>query len=206
MFQGHKHPLSNFFPCDINLYDKQFTSSEAAYQYRKALQYQDWQRAEEIQLTKRAIDAKKLGDEISTDQKWWDIRLSVMTEIVKQKARECPEFRNTLLASQGNILVEDTHHEFWGRGKHGAGQNRLGHLLQSLRTNLPALTPPKWENRRRPRRNDYYTNLGSRDTGCGFCGERGHSSDVCGHGRPIKCNHCKGYRHKEKQCWHKNFD
>ena len=206
LFQGHKHPLSNFFPCEISLYDKQFMSAEAAYQYRKALQYHDWDRAEDILNCKRAVEAKRLGDDISTDQQWWDIRQSVMMEVIRQKARQCSEFRNTLLASQGNVLVEDTVHEFWGRGKQGDGQNKLGTLLQALRSNMPALVPPKRDNQRRPRRNDYQPNRISRDSGCGFCGERGHSSDVCGHGRPIKCNHCNGFRHKEKQCWNKNYD
>ena len=196
-------------------------SAEAAYQYRKALQYGQWQMAEDILHCKRAVEAKRLGDDISTDQQWWDIRQSVMMEVIRQKAKQCHEFRNTLLASQGNVLVEDTGHEFWGRGKHGDGQNKLGILLQALRSSMPALDSPKRDSQRRPhqndyrkndyrrndyRRNDYQSNHNLRDTGCGFCGEKGHSSDVCGHGRPIRCNNCNGFRHKEKRCWHKNHD
>ena len=191
-FQGHRHPLSNFFPCDVELYGRTFKSSEAAYQYRKALEYEAWDTAEDIAQCSRAIDAKRLGDKINGDQHWWGLRKSVMMEVITAKASQCPEFRNTLVASQGNTLIEDTSHEYWGRGTAGKGQNQLGILLESIRSHLPE----PWHNAK-PRRAESH----SRDPGCGFCGERGHNTDVCGHGRPIKCRNCHGHRHKEKMCW-----
>lgn len=205
LFHGHQHPLSNFFPCTLDLYDKQWANSEAAYQYRKALEYSEWETAEQIAQCSRGIDAKRLGDRIKTDQRWWDIRESVMMEVVTQKARQCWEFRNTLFASEGNLLVEDTGHDFWGRGKQGKGLNKLGSLLQALRSHMPSPLPQKKENRlsreqyrpHNPFRNE------SKDTGCNFCGERGHSSVMCGHGRPIKCRNCNGFCHKEKDCYYK---
>lgn len=191
-FQGHRHPLSNFFTCDIELYGRTFKSSEGAYQYRKALEYEAWSTAEDIAECSRAIDAKRMGDKINTDQHWWSLRQSVMLEVITAKASQCPEFRNTLVASQGNMLVEDTAHEYWGRGKTGNGQNQLGLLLESLRSDLPE----PWINTKPRRVED-----NSRDPGCGYCGERGHNTSVCGHGRPIKCRNCQGHRHKEKMCW-----
>ena len=217
-FQGHKHPLSNFFPCNVDLYETNFASAEAAYQYRKALEYEEWDTAEEIQQTSRAIDAKRLGDDIVTDERWWEMRESIMMEVVTTKAQQCAEFRNTLLASEGNTLVEDTPHEFWGRGKQGKGSNRLGALLEHLRSNMPSASGPRNSRQReyfspsavprksQPHRHQYHRSASfksiSNDAGCGFCGERGHSSDVCGHGRPIKCRNCQGLRHKEKSCWY----
>ena len=203
-FQGHHHPLSNFYPCDLQIYDKSFCNSEAAYQYRKSMEYEKWDLAEEIAHCDRAIDAKRLGDKISTDERWWKIREAVMMEIVTQKARQSPEFRNTLLASQGNSLIEDTSHDFWGRGNNNKGKNKLGKLLETLRTNLP---PPTY---RRSNSNSYQRHPPApatrdpghqMDPGCGFCGERGHNSETCGHGRPIRCRNCQGHRHKEKNCW-----
>ena len=210
-FKGHQHPLSNFFPCIVDLYDKQFCNAEAAYQYRKALEYSAWELAEEILDTSRAVDAKRLGDKLPTDQRWWDIRESIMMEVVSQKAKQCAEFRNTLTASEGNTLIEDTVHEFWGTGRQGNGLNKLGQLLMILRTNLPAPVI-KSQNNYSPQnysRNFYendheFQNL-HEDIGCGFCGERGHNSEVCGHGRPIKCRNCNGYRHKEKVCWYRTY-
>ena len=208
MFKGHKHPLSNFFECNIDIYGKHFASTEAAYQYRKALQYEEWQLADEIAQCERGVDAKRLGDTIYTDQDWWDIRQSVMMEVLQAKARQCPEFRNTLLASKGNSLVEDTVHDFWGKGKNGEGCNKLGTLLQALRSNLPPEQKPTRQVRSHSNPASYGrpTNFGRRDPGCGYCGEPGHSSDVCGHGRPVRCRHCQGFRHKEKSCWYKKYD
>lgn len=199
-FHGHQHPLSNFFPCQLDMYDRLFQSSEAAYQYRKAAEYEDWETAEEISKCPRAIEARRLGDKIQTDQQWWDIRKSVMMEIITAKAKQCPEFRNTLVASYGNSLIEDTTHEFWGRGRHHQGENTLGILLETLRSNLPPA------DRKPTQRYMTFKNVESPrgDPGCGFCGERGHNSDTCGHGRPIQCRHCHGYRHKEKSCWYKS--
>ena len=204
-FQGHQHPLSNFFACELDIYDRTFYSSEAAYQYRKALEYEEWDLAEEIALTQRAIDAKRLGDTIHTDEQWWKMRESVMMEIITEKAKQCPEFKNTLLASQGNSLVEDTQHKFWGRGRQEKGKNKLGVLLEILRSNITsspkqrAYTPKKREG---SVKSHPASHGNRRDPGCGFCGERGHSSDTCGHGRPIRCRNCQGYRHKEKHCWY----
>ena len=213
LFQGHQHPLSNFFPCTIELYGQCFSSSEAAYQYRKALEYQEWDVAEQIAQCSRANEAKKLGDGILTNQKWWDMRLSVMMEILTTKSKQCPEFKNTLMASEGNDLVEDTDHEFWARGRQGKGQNKLGHLLESLRSKaplqtslrpkIPYHTPRQIKHQKAWGRPATSSFKNSSDPGCGFCGERGHNSDVCGHRRPIQCRNCKGYRHKEKKCWFK---
>ena len=197
-FHGHQHPLSNIPPCHLELYDRSFSSSEAAYQCRKALEYEEWEVAEEISKCTRAIEAKRLGEKIRTDQHWWNMRKSIMMEIVTAKAQQCPEFRNTLIASHGNSLIEDTAHEFWGRGKQHRGQNTLGILLESLRSNLPPAV------RRQTHRRTTFENSRPNersDPGCGFCGEQGHNTDTCGHGRPIQCRHCHGFRHKEKSCW-----
>ena len=67
LFQGHQHPLSNFYPCNLKIYDQHFNSAEAAYQYRKALEYDEWDAADEISHCERAIDAKKIGDGILSD-------------------------------------------------------------------------------------------------------------------------------------------
>ena len=179
-----------------------FTSAEAAYQYRKAAEYREWDVADKIVMSKKARDAKRLGDSVSTDQTWWDIREAVMLEVITAKSRQCPEFRNTLLASRGNALVEDTSHDFWARGRHGQGKNKLGHLLETLRDQLPAHENRKHTNiRSYEHDNPRYKG----DPGCSFCGERGHSMETCGHGRPIRCRNCNGFRHKEKTCWYKSY-
>ena len=190
-FQGHLHPLSNFFPCNIELYKEHFACAEAAYQYRKAIEYEEWNLADEILYSTRGNDAKRLGDKVSTDQRWWDIRESVMLEVLNAKVKQCPEFHNTLLASQGNALVEDTPHEFWARGRNGNGQNRLGSLLEYVRARSPPRAKSKFEGNTQKRR---------QQNECFNCGEQNHNTSRCRWGQPIVCHHCHTPGHKKKFC------
>ena len=138
-FRSHKDELSNFYPCNLQMYGRSFHSSEAAFQYRKALHYDQWQKAECIVLCKRACDAKAVGDEINHtcgDDTWHDKRTDVMLEILEAKANQCPSFRQRLLKTGDKQLIENTTNEFWARGKYGDGENKLGLLLMLLRQKI----------------------------------------------------------------------
>ena len=47
------------------MYGKTFTSSEAAYQYKKATEHKDFKKAKQIQKTTYAVDAKHLAQDIN---------------------------------------------------------------------------------------------------------------------------------------------
>ena len=136
LFKGPDHPLSNFFPATINMYNKTFKSSEHAYQYRKAATMRQWQEADDILRASTARDAKRIANNIKTNTRWHDIKQGVMYDILREKASQCPVFAHTLRASQGNVLVEDTSDEYWAQGETGMGLNTLGKLLATLREEL----------------------------------------------------------------------
>ena len=58
-FVGQDNCLSNFFPCDINVFGVMHKSAEHAFQYVKAMRSGDIPRATAIQAAKSALDAKK---------------------------------------------------------------------------------------------------------------------------------------------------
>ena len=64
---------------------------------------------------------------------WFRRRGRVMRECLRVKWGSCENFRKTLLDTGSRILVEDTDHEVWARGRDGQGENMLGRLLMNLR-------------------------------------------------------------------------
>jgi ribA/ribD-fused uncharacterized protein len=138
-FRGAKSPFSNFYMTPIEAWGLQFKSTEHGYAYYKAQEMNEPEKAEEIIRAPNARSAKMIGDTISTNQKWQENKRSVMYYLLLQKAKQCRKFNLELQASRDNILIEDTEHEYWGRGRSGNGQNILGRLLMTIRNNLPAM-------------------------------------------------------------------
>ena len=90
LFKGPGDELSNFYPCTINIFGRTFQSTEAAFQYRKAIDNEHWEEAEKISKCKRAVDAKRIGNTIKTNEMWESKRTDVMKYILEQKVRQCP--------------------------------------------------------------------------------------------------------------------
>ena len=128
LFKGHKHPLSNFYEVSLNVKGKQFRSSEAAYQHAKAEAMGDFNAANKIMKARTALNAMRIAEQIETNERWQQRKVQVMESIIHEKVRVCMETRNTLMGSGTKQIIEDTPNEFWGRGKHGQGQNNLGRL------------------------------------------------------------------------------
>ena len=145
LFRGHMDPLSNFFPCEIHIYGKYFHSSEAAFQYRKALHHEKYDAAELISGFRNAKRAKDEADQCLPsdviDQQWLDKRSDVMRQILEVKAKQCLPFRDRLLKTGTRPLIEDTNHPYWARGINGKGQNMLGTLLELLRQKVHNAVP-----------------------------------------------------------------
>jgi len=70
---------------------------------------------------------------------WEKIKDSVMREVVLAKFTQNKGIRKTLLSTGSSILVENSPVDnYWGCGKHGNGQNKLGIILMSVREELRA--------------------------------------------------------------------
>ena len=90
LFHGARSPLSNFFPCNLNIWNMHFRSSEHAYQYKKCIETNNNSAASNVLRTETAVEAKRIGDEIGTSQEWQGIQQAIMKEILKAKSQQCP--------------------------------------------------------------------------------------------------------------------
>ena len=70
----------------------------------------------------------------------WDAKsFYVMLNIVREKAKVCPQFKNDLISTGDKFLIENTtpsNDRIWGCGKDGWGKNWLGLVLMIARDEL----------------------------------------------------------------------
>lgn len=144
-------PLSNFFDCSLSIDGELFHSVEQYYQLSKARIAGDEQTAARIQQAITPLQCKQSGDRIKlgTKQKTWEQNcIAVMQKGLQHKLMQNKTFKDFLLQTGDRQLAEANGNDtFWGTGialnKEGAtdpnkwkGQNRLGKLLEDLRTTL----------------------------------------------------------------------
>ena len=61
-----------------------------------------------------------------------------------------PDLQDFLLSTAGAVLVEASQNDkFWGAGRHGDGENKLGQMLMELRSEIAQST--NWEPNGSPR-------------------------------------------------------
>ena len=93
---------------------------------------------ESIRNSKTAMDAKRLGQsrDIPIRPDWESVKDAVMKHALGRKFED-PGLRQLLLGTGKKHLVENAPHDkYWGCGRDGKGQNRLGLLLMELREEL----------------------------------------------------------------------
>jgi len=147
-FFGEYRWLSNFWYAEVTLDGETYSSTEHAYQAAKTLdetlrrQFRFKIRYEGIEpseTTPTCGEAKKMGSKLELRSDWEDIKVSVMTDLVRQKFTNNFDLKQKLLDT-GDLYLEETNHwgdVFWGVCK-GKGQNVLGNLLMQIRTELRA--------------------------------------------------------------------
>lgn len=207
LFRGPRHPLSNFFMTPIVIWNITFSSLEHAYNYRKAIEMGQHATAERIRLAPNGYRSMKIAEEVMTDSRWMNMKQSVMYQLLQEKACQCDAFFNYLDTSHGKMLVEDTTHEYWGRGKAHQGLNMLGRLLMTLRDSLDEIkhtfTPPSSQMNTRSRP---FPSRADQQVRCYNCGERSHTKDSCRLPSPVQCHACLKTGHKKKFCHLKMSD
>ena len=68
---------------------------------------------------------------------WATARLSAMETALQAKFCTYPGLRDLLLSTAGAVLVEASQNDlFWGAGRDGNGENKLGLLLMQLRSHF----------------------------------------------------------------------
>lgn len=148
--QGAGCTLSNFSPCLLTFNGIDFCSAEHAYQFECAQREGLVQLAGDIKTAPTAAKAKKLSHRIKKSISWND-KISLMWDILVQKAAQSDVFLTDLIASGGSTLLHSTGRRdiIWGTGLEPKkivkaitdfkGENVFGRLLMNLRSVLLGL-------------------------------------------------------------------
>lgn len=191
LFRSGREPFSNFYMCTLKVWGKIFKSLEHAYQWKKGEYLGKDYIASRIMSADTPSDAKKIADkELHTEHTdWYHVKKEIMYELLLAKVSQCPQMKTELSNSGDDILIENTNHEYWARGKKGTGLNMLGTLLMVIRDELK-------ENMS----DEYRPPMNGVQKPCFNCGEGNHVSLNCRHQGALHCKHCYFSGHKIKDC------
>lgn len=131
-FDGEYAFLSNFYSAPVYYNGLCYPNNEAAFQAQKCPQ-----RAVEFTAPMTPGQAKRLGRNVPMRSDWNNIRIGVMTDLVRNKFTQHAELAEKLLATGDRELIEGNywHDEFWGVCN-GRGRNCLGRILMQIRSEL----------------------------------------------------------------------
>lgn len=131
-FQGENRWLSNFWPVFVELDGVTFPSIENAYQAAKTFPEN---REDFVWCT--AGQSKRLGRKVPMRPEWDEIKIKVMSDLIKQKFKIGSPLAKKLIATGSvNIVEGNTWGDcFWGVCN-GKGNNHLGKLLMEQRNFL----------------------------------------------------------------------
>ena len=133
-FTGKYNYLSNFYPCEVELDGEIYQSTEHAFQAAKT---DNPDSRKKIRDCGYAGQAKRLGRAVSCRSDWDDVRINIMTDLVRQKFTKHLDLQEKLLETGNRKLVEGNWHgdTFWGTCG-GHGENYLGKILMEIREEL----------------------------------------------------------------------
>lgn len=145
-FHSIYSPLSNLYLCRINCGGNIYNSVEQGYQYQKALFHNKNSLARDILRLSNPYDMVAIMKNEEESPEWCECRINTMERLLREKADQNAEFRNTLKATDRQRLVEGTWNTFWGAGcpfgseviwdSRFKGQNQLGRALERLRESI----------------------------------------------------------------------
>lgn len=159
--RGHQDPLSNFFEFPMSVDGKVYPTAEHLYQCQKAKHFGNWKAVAAIQRAPTAGKAKRASDAVfktpdfkalcrkstfyaKADESWRSSqRRRACQRTLATKAKQCPPFREALLATGENHIIHNVEDTYWGTGSSnprdpiGAnGENTFGALLMATRQDL----------------------------------------------------------------------
>jgi N-glycosidase YbiA len=132
--------FSNFADYPIELKGKIWPTSEHYFQAQK---FVGTKYEEEI----RKINSPMMAAQLGRDRKkplrrdWEKVKDSIMRDAVLAKFRQHEDLQEILLATGDAKIIEHTENDrYWGDGGDGKGQNKLGQILMSVRSELRQIT------------------------------------------------------------------
>ncbi len=131
--------FSNFAPFPIALDGEHWPTSEHYYQAQK---FTDPAMQAKIRAAAKPIITKNLADQHQDKMRpdWDAVKDAVMDRAVRRKFALHPALRALLLATGDEPIAEDgpNHDAYWGVGRDGKGQNKLGRIIERIRADLRA--------------------------------------------------------------------
>ena len=132
-FRGKYAYLSNFYEAPVEYDRLVYQNSEAAFQAQKCIDRKD----REMFTRLNPSEAKKAGRKVQLRKDWEEVKISVMTEIVRAKFFQNSELAELLMATNDAYLEEGNTwgDKIWGT-VNGQGANNLGKILMQIRDEL----------------------------------------------------------------------
>lgn len=129
-FDGEYRFLSNFYPCTVQVFGREFRNSEAAYQSQKTTH----PGVMDMFCGLEAGAAKRLGQRIEMRPDWDVVKNGVMWAVLQAKFNQNPYLKQLLLNTGHEYLEEGNFwgDRYWGTVD-GVGLNTLGSMLMQLR-------------------------------------------------------------------------
>ncbi len=129
--------LSNFYEHGgFSLEGKAWKSVEHFYQAKK---FPDPELQRRIQTSDTPLQARKTASNrnLVPREDWDSIKEEVMREAIRAKFGQNRRLRKLLLETGDAALVHESSSDaFWGRSADGEGRNRLGEIIEEVRSEL----------------------------------------------------------------------
>jgi ribA/ribD-fused uncharacterized protein len=137
-FSSAYDPFNNWSAHVVKIWDRTFYTAEHAYHYRKYSETAP-KIAELISVAPSPWAAMQIDKANKKDRRadWSEVRLTIMTEIVRAKVNQNDDVRQCLIKTKNKKIVENSPWDnFWGCGPEGKGDNHMGKLLMLIRGEL----------------------------------------------------------------------
>ncbi len=128
--------LSNFSPHGIEMEGLWYPTIEHYFQAQK---FHDAKHREKIRTAHTAKDSKTLGRsrKVPIRSDWEEVKDEIMFEACLRKFQTHKILKELLLSTGDQELIEAAPMDYyWGCGKSGTGQNKLGKILERVRKQL----------------------------------------------------------------------
>lgn len=105
--------------------------------YFQAMKSTDYDVQEWVRRAPTPGEAKQRGRSLKLRPEWEFIKEGVMLQALRCKFAPGTEAAKVLISTGGAELIEASPHDYyWGEGRDGTGQNRMGHLLMQVRSEI----------------------------------------------------------------------
>ncbi|EGC34078.1 hypothetical protein DICPUDRAFT_35661 [Dictyostelium purpureum] len=133
------YEFTNFYESPFNLDGKLWTTSEHYFQAQKFSPDQALiELVRNLPSPREAFNFTRIPDlqkDIRKD--WQEVKYTIMCDALFAKFTQNNHLRKLLLSTDDMKLIENSPVDYyWGEGKDGTGENKLGEILMELRRNL----------------------------------------------------------------------